>query len=866
MGGLQNQLLDGDSYKTDTQIKANFDVKVACDDCIVTIRLKDRQVTSARDHRLIASVCNEDVLLLKKISCTTRKSSNWYSKIRNLLHIFENGESYDEKSVEICNNLLKSKACDNGDDCPSPHNLEEQQIWNLLMPLINNGLEFRNFVDYLNEVDGSTTDSYPEEIEDKLYVPDCKKLDNHRNLSDHLTALSINDFNTYNKVSDNDDNKSEAMNDIATPKPNTEEMENFNLSNVREEVLSDEYDFLMNGLQCVVSKKPKNKILDLNRLIPLTSTHDFYPACQRCFDSAHGRLTIFDNHDCPHDLILSRNNCEWSRGGWQIVRSRTALSSSRRSAQPAVAVRPQVCRSKTRCSSGTFCNFAHSDLEMEIWSREVQTNRTLLPENLAATLRRCCLPRDQAVLRDSFKKIGRFGLWFGCVKCILTVDSGYCSILTFLHDCDQNLAAIRCPLNAKNSFWRVIRPRKMQSGSENIQICQWINRSGGCWFGKYCNYCHSELEIQFWSSDSRNELDIEQFFISERKIWRQEVCKTFYQQPTNLDAPFSIESPPPSLNAQPATLMPNPAHSIKISDSSNLIIGRNATDQIKSCPYPVRYICRACYADKKIVSYRLDNIENLCDKGVHDWRRSRFIAAIRSLADGREEGFPLRNLPYTLINKQRPVHICNNVKVGGSCLRQDCFFAHFKIEQEIWAYLLYKKPGKDIDSLAIEFRNPRPPIRSVNNDNPSPLKPLAWLPSSVYRESERPLTLYCFLCDLMFENELVFNSHRCHLIHEILTKSDAKNKWLHRAPLTSRPFSYCERLLTKKLIQIVYIAAKESMLHIWIFCLATLSCCIKCSIITKEVNTEISGRMLENLLTSSTSDLTTSIKMVMGHC
>uniref|UniRef100_A0A096MCJ4 Zinc finger CCCH-type containing 7B n=1 Tax=Poecilia formosa TaxID=48698 RepID=A0A096MCJ4_POEFO len=378
---------------------------------------------------------------------------------------------------------------------------------------------------------------------------------------------------------------------------------------------------------------------------PLSSTHDFLPACSLCFPRGGPSVYSFVHkpdlvHNCKRDVLLCRRKAG-SSSDWTRVRPLPA--------QSAFYGRFVLCRELLNsgdagvCKYGEKCTFAYNQLEIDVWTEERK-----------GRLDRHSLLGSSAPQLDPVSSIidllqEHKGMFiFLCQECYdskpriiskrSVVSQAICSNLDARHNFDAN-KCLAFVMRTHNINYRKVRPFSVVC---NLDLCRQAIRYG-CQREDNCVFAHSVIELKTWRVQRHTGISLDEIV---------KVSMRFYDKQLSSGGGGG-----------------------KLKGSSNA----GATLNMK-----MKFACSQCWRDG-LISEPDKGLKYCTAKARHAWTKERRVLLVRS--SERSKWVNVRPLPHA---KNFPLYydMCAQVLEKRKCnYTGNCSFAHSQEEREMWMYM-----------------------------------------------------------------------------------------------------------------------------------------------------------------------------------
>ncbi|XP_007574400.1 zinc finger CCCH domain-containing protein 7B-like [Poecilia formosa] len=426
-------------------------------------------------------------------------------------------------------------------------------------------------------------------------------------------------------------------------------------------------DFSSNGFSesvrsgSSVTKSPNklNKVKDTHNGTvpnPLSSTHDFLPACSLCFPRGGPSVYSFVHkpdlvHNCKRDVLLCRRKAG-SSSDWTRVRPLPA--------QSAFYGRFVLCRELLNsgdagvCKYGEKCTFAYNQLEIDVWTEERK-----------GRLDRHSLLGSSAPQLDPVSSIidllqEHKGMFiFLCQECYdskpriiskrSVVSQAICSNLDARHNFDAN-KCLAFVMRTHNINYRKVRPFSVVC---NLDLCRQAIRYG-CQREDNCVFAHSVIELKTWRVQRHTGISLDEIV---------KVSMRFYDKQEQ------------NSKKEKEKRLSSGGGGGKLKGSSNA----GATLNMK-----MKFACSQCWRDG-LISEPDKGLKYCTAKARHAWTKERRVLLVRS--SERSKWVNVRPLPHA---KNFPLYydMCAQVLEKRKCnYTGNCSFAHSQEEREMWMYM-----------------------------------------------------------------------------------------------------------------------------------------------------------------------------------
>ncbi|XP_023204725.1 zinc finger CCCH domain-containing protein 7B-like [Xiphophorus maculatus] len=426
-------------------------------------------------------------------------------------------------------------------------------------------------------------------------------------------------------------------------------------------------DFSSNGFSesvrsaVSVTKSPNklNKVKDTHDGTvsnPLSSTHDFLPACALCFPRGGKSVYSFVHkpdlvHNCKRDILLCRRKAG-SSSEWTRVRPLPAWTSFY---GPFVLCR-ELLRSGDAgvCKFGEKCTFAYNQLEIDVWTEERK-----------GRLDRFSLLGASAVQLDPVNSIigllqEHKGMFiFLCQECydskprIISkrscVSQTICSNLDARHDFDAN-KCLAFVVRTHNINYNKVRPFSVVC---HLDLCRQAIRYG-CQREDNCVFAHSVIELKTWRVQRHTGISLDEI---------AKVSTRFYDKQEQ------------NARKEKEKRLSSGGGGGKLKGSSNAGASLNMK---------MKFACSQCWRDG-LISEPDKGLKYCTAKARHAWTKDRRVLLVRS--SERSKWVLVRPLPHA---KNFPLYydMCAQVLEKRKCnYTGNCTFAHSQEEKEMWMYM-----------------------------------------------------------------------------------------------------------------------------------------------------------------------------------
>ncbi|XP_054892071.1 zinc finger CCCH-type containing 7Ba isoform X2 [Poeciliopsis prolifica] len=418
-------------------------------------------------------------------------------------------------------------------------------------------------------------------------------------------------------------------------------------------------DFSSNGFSesvrsaASVTKSPNklNKVKDTHNGTvsnPLSSTHDFLPACALCFPRGGKSVYSFVHkpdlvHNCKRDILLCRRKAD-SSSQWTRVRQLPARSSFY---GPFV-----LCRGV--CKYGENCTFAYNQLEIDVWTEERKGRLDRLSLLGASAVQ---LDPVSSIINLLQEHMGMF--IFLCQECydskprIISkrscVSQTICSNLDDCHNFDAN-KCVAFVVRTHNINYSKVRPFSVV---RHLDLCRQAIRYG-CQREDNCVFAHSVIELKTWRVQRHTGISLDEIVkVSMRFCDKQE-------QNSRKEKDRRLSSG---------------GGGGKLKGSSNAGASLNMK---------MKFACSQCWRDG-LISEPDKGLKYCSAKARHAWIKERRVLLVRS--SERSKWVLVRPLPHA---KNFPLYydMCAQVLEKRKCnYTGNCTFAHSQEEKEMWMYM-----------------------------------------------------------------------------------------------------------------------------------------------------------------------------------
>lgn len=409
-----------------------------------------------------------------------------------------------------------------------------------------------------------------------------------------------------------------------------------------------------------IKQSPKSKYKERNNQTPasvsnpLSSTHEFMPACSACFPRQGKGIYTFVHkpdlvHNCKRDILLCRWKASFS-SEWTRVRPIPSCPSF---SGPFVLCK-ELLKSgdKGVCKYGEMCTFAFNQLEIDVWTLERKglfDRRLLFEPSLVKQ------DPENSIIRLLKDHEGMF--IFLCQACydgkptIISKRSKdnhtLCSNKDARHIFDAN-KCLAFVIETPIVRYRKIRPLSVLC---YFNLCHHIHH--GCLKEDNCVFAHSDIELKTWRVQRDTGVKHDEIV---------KISTNYYEKQEQ---------------------NPSKQKGTKMSVGGGRTKAKGAGAE-KSLDMRMRFACSLCWRDGRISEP--DKALKYCTaKAKHTWTKDKRVLLVLSLE--RSKWVMVRPLPHS---KNFPVQydICTQILDKGKCnYIGNCTFAHSQEEKKMWMYM-----------------------------------------------------------------------------------------------------------------------------------------------------------------------------------
>ncbi|KAM9745753.1 zinc finger CCCH domain-containing protein 7B-like isoform 1-T2 [Menidia menidia] len=498
---------------------------------------------------------------------------------------------------------------------------------------------------------------------------------------------------------------------------------------------------------------------------PLSSTHEFLPACSTCFPQEGQGIYSFVHkpdlaHSCKQDILLCRRKkgfpLEWTR----VRRLPTWTSFS----GPFVLCK-ELLRSGNLgiCKYGEKCSFAYNQLEIDVWTEE---RKGTLDRNLLFETPFVKLDPVNSIIGLLQEDKGMF--IFLCQECydskprIISKRSSFSHSICSNLDARHNFDANKClAFVVRTHIVKYNKVRPYRSFLCWLDLCNYAIRYG-CQKEDDCRFAHSVIELKTWRVQQHTGISPDEIV---------KISMTYYEK--------QEQNP----NKEKVNRLSFGAGGSK----SKLEGGFGKTLNMK-----MKFACAQCWRDG-LISEPDKALKYCSAKARHMWTKDRRVLLVKS--PERSKWVQVRPLPHA---KNFPLQydMCAQILEKRKCnYHGNCTFAHSPEEKEMWMYM---KNNELIDmqqmydmwlALAAHSRQ----AEGATNSQPYPEGKSIPMPTD-YAE---PMNgFHCRLCGKHSNSERQWQQHISSEKHKDRVFScegeDEALTWNYRFPGTC--FKLCPRL------------------------------------------------------------------------
>nr|XP_033501674.1 zinc finger CCCH domain-containing protein 7B-like isoform X1 [Epinephelus lanceolatus] len=416
-----------------------------------------------------------------------------------------------------------------------------------------------------------------------------------------------------------------------------------------------------------VIRSPKNNYKEKNNQVPpagsnpLSSTHDFLPACSACYPRIGKGVYSFVHkpdlvHKCKQDILLCRRKADHP-SEWIRVRKIPTWSSFK---GPFVLCRELLKSGDlARCKYGEECTFAYNQLEIDFWTEE---RKGTLDRNLLFKTANLKPDPVNSIIRLLQEHKGMF--LFLCQVCydskprIISNRSKdnhtICSNLDARHSFDAN-KCLAFVVRTHSVNYSKVRPLSVK---RHLDLCPKAIRYG-CQREDSCCSAHSPIELKTWRVQRDTGISPDEIVkISMKYQDKQDQANSSKQKGNRLSSGGG--------------------------GSKQRGGGGGGGGGGKNLNMNMKFACSYCWRDGLISEP--DKTLKYCNaKARHTWSKERWVLLVKSLERGK--WVQVRPLPHA---KNFPVQydICTQILEKRKCnYSGNCTFAHSPEERDMWMYM-----------------------------------------------------------------------------------------------------------------------------------------------------------------------------------